>query len=77
MALRATSPCILFARKAEKLHYNKDGIFAASSFLRHRDIAVTAAHYADKKTRTAVDVGALLKANEGEAENIIPLRKAL
>ena len=42
-----------------------DRIFGASPFLRHRDIAVIAAHYADKKTLTAIDVGAFL---EGRAE---------
>ena len=54
----------------------RDGIFAASRFLRHRDIAVTVAHYADKKTRTAIDVGALLE--EGRAElvvNVIAIRQ--
>jgi len=30
------------------------------SFLRHADIGVTAAHYADHKERVTVDMGALL-----------------
>ena len=41
--------------------------------LRHRDIAVTSAFYADKKTRAVVDVAALLKANEAQPENIVEL----
>ena len=53
-----------------------DRIFGASPFLRHRDIAVIAAHYADKKTLTAIDVGAFL---EGRAElvnvNVIAIRQ--
>lgn len=39
---------------------SRDGIYAASRFLRHADIQVTAAHYADMKKRVAVDIGALL-----------------
>jgi integrase len=61
-------------KEAGSLVATRDGIFAASSFLRHRDIAVTAAHYADKKTRTVIDAGALLKTDEEKAKNIIPLR---
>ena len=60
-------------KEAGSLVATRDGIFAASSFLRHRDIAVTAAHYADKKTRTVVDAGALLKVSEESAKNIVSL----
>ena len=67
-------PLHTLRKEAGSLVVTRDGIFAASSFLRHRDIAVTAAHYADKKTRTVIDAGALLKADEGPAKNIIPLR---
>ena len=38
----------------------KAGIHAASQFLRHADIQVTAMHYADHKERVTVDIGALL-----------------
>ena len=51
----------------------RDDIFAASHFLRHADIAVTAAHYADKKTRTVIDMGALLGAGESKPANVIPM----
>jgi hypothetical protein len=37
----------------------KIGIFAAPKALRHADIAVTAAHYLDKKERVSVGLGAL------------------
>ncbi len=37
------------------------GIYAASRFLRHADIAITAAHYADHKERITVPLGALLR----------------
>ena len=36
------------------------GIFAASRFLRHSDIAITAKHYLDKKQRVTVGLGSLL-----------------
>ena len=39
----------------------KKGIYAASRFLRHADIQVTAMHYADHKERVTVDMGALLQ----------------
>ncbi len=35
------------------------GIHAASRFLRHADIAITAAHYLDKKQPVTVGFGAL------------------
>lgn len=36
------------------------GIYAASRALRHSNVATTAAHYADKKERTTVDIGGWL-----------------
>jgi len=38
----------------------KSGIHAASRFLRHADIQVTAMHYADHKERVTVDIGGML-----------------
>ena len=55
-------------KEAGAIVATRDGIFAASQFLRHADIATTAAHYADKKTRTVIDMGALL-----DEENISTL----
>jgi integrase len=47
------------------------GIYAASRFLRHADIQVTAMHYADHKERVTVDMGALLP-----LENVTEIRHA-
>lgn len=63
-------------KEAGAIVATRDGIFAASHFLRHGDIAVTAAHYADKKTRTVIDVGALLDAGEARPENVVPMLEA-
>ncbi len=52
---------------------SRDGIFAASQFLRHADIAVTAAHYADKKTRTTVDMGAIFNPKAETPANVTPM----
>ncbi|MEZ5327009.1 MAG: tyrosine-type recombinase/integrase [Verrucomicrobiales bacterium] len=38
----------------------RHGIYAASRALRHSDIAITVAHYADKKERTTVGLGSFL-----------------
>ena len=48
------------------------GLFAASSMLRHADIAVTAAHYVENKQRSVLGFGHLLK---GE-RTIIPIQEA-
>jgi hypothetical protein len=39
----------------------KHGIYAASQALRHADIAITSAHYIDKRKRSTVGLGHLLK----------------
>jgi len=39
----------------------KHGIYAASTALRHADIAITSQHYLDKKRRVTVGLGSLLK----------------
>ena len=61
-------------KEAGAIVVTREGIFAASQFLRHRDIAVTAAHYADKKTRTVIDMGALLDAGEPRPKNVIAMQ---
>lgn len=43
------------------------GIYAASRTLRHSNVATTAAHYADKKERTTVNVGGWL------SEKVVPI----
>ena len=45
------------------------GIYAASRVLRHSNVATTAAHYTDLKTRPVVEVGAWLD----EGADIIPM----
>ena len=61
-------------KEAGAIVVTREGIFAASQFLRHRDIAITAAHYADKKTRTVIDMGALLDAGDsGPPGNVIAM----
>jgi integrase len=61
-------------KEAGAIVATRDGIFAASQFLRHAGIEVTAAHYADKKTRTVIDMGALL--GQGPTpKNIVPIQR--
>jgi len=50
----------------------KHGIYAASTALRHADIAITSQHYLDKKRRVTVGLGSLLK----PPNNVIPLKKS-
>jgi integrase len=65
-------------KEAGAIVATREGIFAASHFLRHRDIALTASVYADKKTRTVVDMGALLEeggaGGESRPENVISMQ---
>jgi hypothetical protein len=48
----------------------KHGLSAAKDFLRHADIAITAAHYIDLPRQATSGLGALLKPS---AENIVEL----
>ena len=64
-------------KEAGSLIASRDGIFAASAFLRHHDISVTHAFYADKKTRTAIDVGELLRAPDERPGKVIELRRGV
>lgn len=48
------------------------GIHAASRFLRHADIAITAAHYLDQKQRITIGFGALTSAAAINAANVVP-----
>lgn len=49
----------------------RDGIYAASTALRHADIAITSQHYLDKKRRVTVGLGGLLLT----PQNIIAIPK--
>ena len=48
-------------KEAGSIVATQSGIYAASRFLRHADIAITAAHYADHKERITVPLSALLR----------------
>ena len=65
-------PLHTLRKEAGSILASRDGIFAASQFLRHRDIAVTASCYADRKSRITIGAGALFMADKA-AENIIEL----
>jgi hypothetical protein len=58
-------PLHTLRKEAGAMVATRQGIYAASRFLRHADIQVTAMHYADHKERVTVDMGALL-----EPENV-------
>jgi integrase len=47
------------------------GIYAASRVLRHADLATTAAHYTDLKTRPTIPVGEWLT-----PENVVPMKRS-
>ena len=48
---------------------NEHGIYAASRVMRHSNVATTAAHYTDLKTRPVINVGAWLTESEGALES--------
>ena len=60
--IESRSPLHTLRKEAGSIIATKSGIFAASRFLRHADLQVTAMHYADHKERTVIDMGALLPA---------------
>jgi integrase len=66
--VEGNKPLHTLRKEAGAMIATKKGIYAASRFLRHADIQVTAMHYADHKERVTVDVGAWLK-----PENVIPI----
>jgi integrase len=54
-------PLHTLRKEAGSLIATQSGIHAASRFLRHADIQVTAMHYADHKERLSVGIGAFLR----------------
>ena len=58
--VEGNKPLHTLRKEAGAMIATKKGIYAASRFLRHADIQVTAMHYADHKERVTVDMGALL-----------------
>jgi integrase len=53
-------PLHTLRKEAGSIIATQHGILAASRFLRHADIQVAARHYTDHKTRTVVDMSALM-----------------
>jgi len=58
--LDVSKPIHTLRKEAGSMITTKSGIHAASRFLRHADIQVTAMHYADHKERVTVDIGGML-----------------
>jgi integrase len=66
-------PLHTLRKEAGSIIATQHGIFAAAQFLRHSDIKVTAEHYADKKTRTAIDLGKLLDVGADAPDNVVKI----
>ncbi|MFZ4595984.1 MAG: tyrosine-type recombinase/integrase [Verrucomicrobiaceae bacterium] len=63
------TPLHTLRKEAGSLVCQKAGLFAASRFLRHADVAITAQHYAVQKERVTVGLGSLL--GDGKAGKVI------
>ncbi len=68
----ARSPLHTLRKEAGSLVCQRAGIYAASRFLRHADIAITAQHYTDQKDRVTVGLGGLLKGGKRHSK-VIPM----
>ena len=66
--MESYKPVHTLRKEAGSIIATKAGIHAASQFLRHADIQVTAMHYANHKERVTVEIGSFL-----QAENIRPI----
>lgn len=55
------APLHTLRKEAGSLICQKAGLFAASRFLRHADVVITAQHYTDQKERVSVGLGGFLK----------------
>ena len=69
--VEGNKPLHTLRKEAGSMIATQHGIFAAAQFLRHSDIKVTAEHYADKKTRTTLDIGSLLDAGAEAPANVV------
>lgn len=63
--LTSRSPLHTLRKEAGSLICQKSGLFAASRFLRHADVAITAQHYAAQKERVTIGLGSMLGAQAG------------
>ena len=66
--MKSRTPLHTLRKEAGSLICQKSGLFAASRFLRHADVAITAQHYAAQKDRVTIGLGGLLTA---PAQNVI------
>ena len=64
--IKGQKPIHTLRKEAGSIIATEHGILAASRFLRHADIQVAARHYTDHKTRTTVDMSALMPPNVAE-----------
>jgi integrase len=71
--VEGNKPLHTLRKEAGSMIATQHGIFAAAQFLRHSDIKVTAEHYADKKTRTTIDLGKLLDAGAETPANVVSI----
>ena len=72
--LNVSKPIHTLRKEAGSMISTKSGIHAASRFLLHSDIQVTAMHYADHKERVTVDIGGMLQHNK--VTGIVPAQEA-
>lgn len=63
--VKSRTPLHTLRKEAGSLICQKSGLFAASRFLRHADVAITAQHYAAQKDRVTIGLGSLLTAPAG------------
>ena len=66
--VKSRTPLHTLRKEAGSLICQKSGLFAASRFLRHADVAITAQHYAAQKDRVTIGLGSLLTT---PAQNVI------
>ena len=66
--VNSRTPLHTLRKEAGSIICQKGGLFAASRFLRHADVAITAQHYAAQKDRVTIGLGTLLAA---PASNVI------
>ncbi len=66
--VNSRTPLHTLRKEAGSIICQKGGLFAASRFLRHADVAITAQHYAAQKDRVTIGLGSLLAT---PAQNII------
>ena len=61
--VKSRTPLHTLRKEAGSLICQKSGLFAASRFLRHADVAITAQHYAAQRERVTIGLGSLLTAS--------------